>query len=672
MGCGPSTEEQFFAAKTDDHEAGAAYRTGGEKDAISTEIGAHFFSTEGEYDLANVREILTRTKLGTAQFLHKVVLHCTHKRDFGYLLAKISPNQELEAIEFDPTRAEAEAMAAAKREAILAVPTPKLPQMARAAAARKAAARAAAAAAATANGGGGPADEGGGSGAAATTEEDPTGNTAVVNATAMEAYRQKKRDRASGAVATIDELYEVAELVDPLFKAAMEEIASTYGGLLGGVTATFPPDGLKAKDRALQRAHTEHNGVLSKLFDIVVMTFDCDTVEEVAGVVAAVKSNSHVLHTIKGKNRCRHPTANGFFDIVMHVCFQFEVGGDIAVEHVCEIHVQLREVAEYAEKSKAYGVSEFFRSFFVGGTDETLRERLVDMENILGGSGGGDSAEDGGRKVVPFLGTIDAATADSKALFEKLVVDVLKSSDLKRLKPAADLFSKHAVENELALLMYKKILVIQSKAYCPDQAAVGTTYHNLANVLVNQGEKRKALGLYNKVLEIRLETLGPEHADCGATYNNIAVVLHSQDKKEEAMDMYEKALAISSKALGNEHVSVGSMYNNIGMVLGSQGAHDKAMVAFGKALAIRLKVLGPEHAEVGNTCYSIAETAANVENFDKALEFYGRAVACYTESFGEDHGETRKAADMVTAMHGRVSAAGPAGPASAGRTRTLV
>ena len=369
-------------------------------------------------------------------------------------------------------------------------------------------------------------------------ETSPNGELeAIVFEAPRKDYRQKKRDRAAGTATTIDELYEVAALVDPLFKQAMEAIAAAVGG---GVNAKFPPGGLKGKDRAAQKARDDYGDVVGMLFDIVRMTFDCAAGTEVAAIVAAIKASPHVVHTIKGKNRCKNPTANGFFDIMMQVLFQFEVGGGVTVEHVCEVQIHVRAATAYAHDNNSHGVYEFFREYFAG-SDETVRARMGDITAILGGDG---------QVEIPFLDTIDVASVEPKALFEEVAINVVGSDDVKRLKALRNLADDYLQEFDLATCAGEIELQLEIAARGPDHKVVGCLYCDLGNILYNISKYEEALSMMEKAQVILNKALGENHRVVGALENNMAGLYVMLARFDAAMELYQKSLTTKTKTLG--------------------------------------------------------------------------------------------------------------------------
>ena len=64
---------------------------------------------------------------------------------------------------------------------------------------------------------------------------------------------------------------------------------------------------------------------------------------------------------------------------------------------------------------------------------------------------------------------------------------------------------------------------------------MATTYNNMGNVYVSQGQYDKALEMYNKSLKISLAALGEDHPDVATTYN-MGEVYRSQGQYDKALE----------------------------------------------------------------------------------------------------------------------------------------
>eukprot|EP00729_Bicosta_minor_P020191 gene20191-biopygen3532 len=432
-------------------------------------------------------------------------------------------------------------------------------------------------------------------------------------------FYQRQLDGKSPITST-EEVYEVADKVLPLFKQMLDEIAKAVGA---DVIVKMSP-GLKAVDRALQKAEDDYsdracpnNGpAIGWVFDIVRGTLSCGTIQSVIAVIALLVKDKRITVRIKFKNRFKHPTPNGFCDMLLQVVF-----ADQGLVHTCEIQVHLRPITEYAVEHKSHESYDYFRQFFQGSMN-TVAARLADMAKIVG----------------PDFAPADDGV-EAKAVLEDIVVDVLESKDNVRFEQLSLLLDKYL--SELALTVQVRIAQIDEmiEQYGPNHIELGSTYNNMAIVLEKQGKLDEAMEMYQKALAITIKALGPNHSSVGGTYNNMAVVLESQGKLDEAMEMYQKALAITIKALGPDHSDVGATYNNMASVLESQGKLDEAMEMYQKALAIRIKALGPDHSSVGDTYNNMASVLKRQGKLDEAMEMFQKALAIRIKALGPDHSD---------------------------------
>ena len=87
-------------------------------------------------------------------------------------------------------------------------------------------------------------------------------------------------------------------------------------------------------------------------------------------------------------------------------------------------------------------------------------------------------------------------------------------------------------------------------------------YNNLAALLQDQGDLKKAMEYHERVLAIRQQTLGPQHPVVASSYVNLAAVVQDQGDLEKAVEYYKRALAIMQETLGPQPPDVASSYNN--------------------------------------------------------------------------------------------------------------
>ncbi len=153
---------------------------------------------------------------------------------------------------------------------------------------------------------------------------------------------------AVGPAETVDEIYDAAEAVLPPFEDMVHEIAADVGG---GVEVQIAA--LKERERVVQKAEDDYSTrvpgpAIGWVYDIVRMRFLCGTAKDIKKVLKRILADPRVKAVLKGKNRFRVKTPNGFCDLLLHILMCVEVNGT-SVEHVCEIQIHLRPVTEYCK-----------------------------------------------------------------------------------------------------------------------------------------------------------------------------------------------------------------------------------------------------------------------------------------------------------------------------------
>ena len=249
-------------------------------------------------------------------------------------------------------------------------------------------------------------------------------------------FYQRQLDGKSPITST-EEVYEVADKVLPLFKQMLDEIAKAVGA---DVIVKMSPAGLKAVDRALQKALADYSDracpndgpPIGWVFDIVRGTLSCGSVQSVIAVIALIVKDKRITVRIKFKNRFKNPTPNGFCDMLLQVVF-----ADQGLVHTCEIQVHLRPITEYAVEHKSHESYDYFRQFFQGSMN-TVAARLADMAKIVG----------------PDFAPADDGV-EAQAVLEDIVVDVLESKDEHRLFQLGGLMRDYLSELDLAIYVGK-------------------------------------------------------------------------------------------------------------------------------------------------------------------------------------------------------------------------
>jgi CHAT domain-containing protein len=184
--------------------------------------------------------------------------------------------------------------------------------------------------------------------------------------------------------------------------------------------------------------------------------------------------------------------------------------------------------------------------------------------------------------------------------------------------------------------LYRKVLAIRRKVLGEDHPDTGTSYHNLAANLHDQGKLAEAVPLYRTALAIRRKTIGEEHADTALTCNHLALALDEQGKSVQAEPLYRQALAIRRKVLGEDHAATAFSYHNLAVNLDDQRKYAEAEPLYRKALAIRRKVLGEEHLDTAHTANHLALNLDEQGKFAEAEPLYRSALAIRRKLVGEE------------------------------------
>lgn len=137
----------------------------------------------------------------------------------------------------------------------------------------------------------------------------------------------QRRQDGKTPIKSTDELYAVAEQVRPLFDAMLREVANEVGNAV--VEVKLPP-GLKKRDRAEDKARDDYSNRLCDgedtsrpavgwVFDIVRGMLVCESAAAVRAVVQRLVKDKRVRVVLKFKNRFKHPTPNGFCDMLVQL-----------------------------------------------------------------------------------------------------------------------------------------------------------------------------------------------------------------------------------------------------------------------------------------------------------------------------------------------------------------
>lgn len=421
-------------------------------------------------------------------------------------------------------------------------------------------------------------------------------------------------------VQTLDELYEAAVLVEPVYQAyvkrLVEKVCDACGDSMETVDVQFAS--LKGKERALAKAFDDYSSRnlppgISWLYDIVRSSVKFSSADQVLKCLE-IMQNDPSISIISAKNRFKRPTLTGYRDLNIH----FRITTEGGVSHICEIQIHHKALKVLCTELDSHKLYEFFRKYFAGATVK-LKERLGDLKLVGGG----------------------------EIMNSENLQDLLDDNNEEyRLNRIATLFREYLCEYNVAFRVYCRLLQVQIEQYGEVHVTVASTYYRMARVLAEQGLLDEALKLYKVALRMHKQLHGKDHPTFPATYNDIGCVLWLQGELEQAMELFEEAAKLFKNCRGMEHPYIVIAYSNMAMIHNSQGNFAESMRLYQQSLDMKRKTYGEEHSEVATAYSKFAQAYFDMGGIDKAMQLYEISLDIYKKTVGERH------ADVATTLYG--------------------
>ncbi|CAJ1921999.1 unnamed protein product [Cylindrotheca closterium] len=418
------------------------------------------------------------------------------------------------------------------------------------------------------------------------------------------------------------ELYEVAEIILPVFVAKVEnlmgKVATMDKDSSCNVQFRLPPghSKLKGKQRASEKAEVDYSKKEagppeSWLHDIVRGSVMFDNTGQMLDFLDLLRGDKSI-EIVKSTNRFRNPTLSGYRDWNLQLKISTKDG---ITKHICELQLHHRVIKDASEVLGSLDYYRFFREYFVGATGGAMEDRMNDLRPLCDG------------------GSLNLAS---------LWCSIQNPLETDRMIRLAELFENHVHDYQLAMIITNVIRT------CLEPAVLYTT---LGRLFQKQMDLEEARIMYQKSLEVRLKELGPGHADTVQTYICLATVLRNEGKLDQAIIRYEKALDIRLQELGPDHATTAEMYSSLAVTYTQQGKLDQAIIRYQKALGIRLQALGPDHTTTGETYNSLAVMYARQGKLDEAIAMSQKAMSIKLMALGPDHSSTANTKALVEWMH---------------------
>ncbi len=156
----------------------------------------------------------------------------------------------------------------------------------------------------------------------------------------------------------------------------------------------------------------------------------------------------------------------------------------------------------------------------------------------------------------------------------------------------------------------------------------------------NIGQSDLAIGLYREVLIIYENIYGRNHANVATTLNNIAFALRAQGKRDEALEIFREALVVCESVHGRKHTQTATTMNNIGVLLRARGKFDDALEILTESLEIKKSVKGQNHVDTARSLHNVATLMRILGQSDESLKLYKEALIVREMLLGTKHPST--------------------------------
>ena len=153
--------------------------------------------------------------------------------------------------------------------------------------------------------------------------------------------------------------------------------------------------------------------------------------------------------------------------------------------------------------------------------------------------------------------------------------------------------------------LQERALAIQQGRENPDDADVGITINNLADLLLKQKKYLLARQNYEKSRDLFVRGLGEEHSYVAHATIGIGNALAGEEKHREAQPHFERALEIWRKAHGEDHATIAVAQAGLGRCDLAQGRAAQALERFAKSLSIR-EAAGGDALQIEVTRFELA------------------------------------------------------------------
>ena len=179
-----------------------------------------------------------------------------------------------------------------------------------------------------------------------------------------------------------------------------------------------------------------------------------------------------------------------------------------------------------------------------------------------------------------------------------------------------------------------------------EQRGTGTSHHEIAANLAQQGNFQEAEALLRRVLEEQERTVGPLHPGWAATAQDLAAMLSNQGRHDESLALLKKTLVHQEASQGKDSPAIVATLQGIGTLAGRAGDHGEAEVHFRRSLQLTGTTFDGVQPLIGPALANLAQCLAAQGN-PAAADVAKQALYVFRDAFGEDHPFIREQQQMM-------------------------
>ena len=199
---------------------------------------------------------------------------------------------------------------------------------------------------------------------------------------------------------------------------------------------------------------------------------------------------------------------------------------------------------------------------------------------------------------------------------------------LSRLGQCLHASGKHAE----AMLCFREALRLKGNSIYQEcsrvQAVFATVLYNVGMIQSVHGDqqdhmrRRRALQSFSICLQLRTKALGRMHPDVASVMHNIAFLLLQEGQTSKSIEMFQESLQIRCNTLGPNHHEVASSLRHIGRIYQDRGEYEKALELHSKAFNILQAASLKSSDDLVEVLMGLGQAQHATRRLDQALGSY--------------------------------------------------